>query len=149
MLNLGNSSATLTENFMSATSTIFSNWRVCSLGIIQALFEGSMYAFVLMWTPALSMDGEDIPHGLIFSALMLAMLAGSMLNDYFKPRLEVVLGLSAFALSSISIFNLLSIRFASFLIFESCVGSFWPIMAGLRSKYINDDSRCAVLSIFR
>ena len=102
-----------------------------------------------MWTPALSVDGEDIPHGLIFSALMLAMLAGSLLNDYFKPRLEVVLGLSSFALSSIAIVHFLSIRFSSFLIFEACVGSFWPLMAGLRSKYITDESRCAVLSIFR
>ena len=108
-----------------------------------------MYAFVLMWTPALSVESEDIPHGLIFSALMLAMLAGSLLSDYFKPRLEVILGLSSFALSSVSIIRWLSVRFSSFLIFEACVGSFWPLMASLRSKYITDDSRCAVLSIFR
>jgi hypothetical protein len=69
---------------------ILSNWRICSLGVIQALFEGSMYAFVLMWTPALSGEGDDIPHGLIFSSLMLAMLAGSLLNDFFKLGLEIV-----------------------------------------------------------
>lgn len=54
----GNSTASLTDNFTAATAAIFKNWRVCSLGIIQALFEGSMYAFVLMWTPALSVEGK-------------------------------------------------------------------------------------------
>jgi len=48
------------------------------LGIVQALFEASMYVFVLEWTPALtealnqdSIDKTDsknppIPHGLFF-----------------------------------------------------------------------------------
>ena len=48
-----------------------------------------------------------------------------------------------------ALFHALSLRFSAFLIFEACVGSFWPLMASLRSKYIKDDSRCAVLSIFR
>ena len=31
-----------------------------------------------------TLEGDDIPHGLIFSGLMLAMLTGSLLSDYFK-----------------------------------------------------------------
>ena len=75
-------------------STIMSSWPICAVGLVQSLFEGAMYAFVLMWTPALSIEGDDIPHGLIFSALMLAMLNGSLMKDRFNPRLEVVLGCS-------------------------------------------------------
>lgn len=79
--------------------TIMSSWPICAVGLVQSLFEGAMYAFVLMWTPALSIEGDDIPHGLIFSALMLAMLNGSLMNDRFNPRLEVVLGCSGAGLS--------------------------------------------------
>lgn len=43
------------------------------LGIVQSLFEASMYTFVFMWTPALQEtdDGgreqEGLPFGLIFA----------------------------------------------------------------------------------
>ena len=30
---------------------------------MQSLFEASMYSFVFLWTPALSPNGENIPHG--------------------------------------------------------------------------------------
>jgi hypothetical protein len=85
--------------FSTAMGTIMSSWPICAVGLVQSLFEGAMYAFVLMWTPALSIEGDDIPHGLIFSALMLAMLNGSLMNDRFNPRLEVVLGCSGAGLS--------------------------------------------------
>ncbi len=44
---------------------------------MQSLFEGSMYTFVFLWTPALQPHGEDIPFGLIFSIFMVACMAGS------------------------------------------------------------------------
>lgn len=37
---------------------------------MQSLFEGSMYTFVFLWTPALSPTGEHLPHGMIFSCFM-------------------------------------------------------------------------------
>ena len=47
------------------------------LGMIQSLFEGAMYTFVFMWTPALqagiaTADGEfaELPFGLIFASYM-------------------------------------------------------------------------------
>lgn len=43
----------------------------------QALFEGAMYTFVFLWTPALAPAGERIPHGFIFATFMLASMAGS------------------------------------------------------------------------
>jgi len=65
-------------NFLS-----LSDHKILCLGLIQSLFEGSMYVFVLEWTPALTPvittpdtkmtdDGHRgvIPHGHIFSAFM-------------------------------------------------------------------------------
>ena len=46
---------------------------------MQSLFEGSMYTFVFLWTPALSPHGEHIPHGMIFACFMVASMAGSAL----------------------------------------------------------------------
>lgn len=37
--------------------------KVALLGAMQSLFEGSMYTFVFLWTPALSPSGEHLPHG--------------------------------------------------------------------------------------
>lgn len=36
-----------------------------------------MYSFVFLWTPALSPDGQRIPHGWIFACFMTASMAGS------------------------------------------------------------------------
>lgn len=59
--------------------------KVLCLGLIQSLFEGAMYMFVLEWTPALTpMDADlsgktkgehrgAIPHGIIFAAFMVRM----------------------------------------------------------------------------
>lgn len=44
--------------------------RVVLLGVMQSLFEASMYSFVFLWTPALSPNGEKIPHGMIFACFM-------------------------------------------------------------------------------
>lgn len=51
--------------------------KIALLGAMQSLFEGSMYTFVFLWTPALQPHGEDIPFGLIFSIFMVACMAGS------------------------------------------------------------------------
>ena len=44
---------------------------------MQSLFEGSMYTFVFLWTPALSPKGERLPHGMIFACFMVASMAGA------------------------------------------------------------------------
>ena len=55
----------------------FLDRKVLFLGLIQSLFEGSMYVFVLEWTPALSNAGSSetsIPHGFIFAAYMVGRI---------------------------------------------------------------------------
>ena len=66
-----------------------------------------------------------------------------------RGDLSIFIPQKAFALTSVSVLKVISVRFGAFLTFESCVGAFWPLMAGLRSKLVPEDSRCAVLSLFR
>ena len=56
------------------------------MGAIQSLFEGSMYTFVFLWTPALSPNDEEIPHGFIFATFMLASMLGSSLASRLLSR---------------------------------------------------------------
>ena len=51
--------------------------KIALLGAMQSLFEGSMYTFVFLWTPALSPKGERLPHGMIFACFMVASMAGA------------------------------------------------------------------------
>lgn len=67
--------------------------NVLCLGLVQALFEGSMYTFVLEWTPALTLaagEGGSIPHGYIFAAFMVATMMGSsifkIISGYARPE---------------------------------------------------------------
>ncbi|CAI0441803.1 unnamed protein product [Linum tenue] len=63
-----------------------SDEKIALLGAIQSLFEGSMYTFVFLWTPALSPSGEDIPHGFIFATFMLASMLGSSVASRLLAR---------------------------------------------------------------
>jgi hypothetical protein len=74
--------------------------KVLYLGLIQSLFEGSMYVFVLEWTPALTnaskapIDLQDfktppIPHGFIFAAYMVAVMIGSNIFKILSKIQEV------------------------------------------------------------
>lgn len=42
-----------------------------------------------------------------------------------------------------------TIIFAAFLVFEVCVGVFWPGVGTMRSKYVPEASRAAVMNLFR
>lgn len=50
------------------------------LGLMQSMFEASMYSFVFLWTMALSPNKEAIKHGLIFMNFMTACMLGSYLS---------------------------------------------------------------------
>lgn len=71
------------ESSINITFHVGADERIALLGAIQSLFEGSMYTFVFLWTPALSPNDEEIPHGFIFATFMLA----SMLGSSFASRL--------------------------------------------------------------
>ncbi|KAL5717762.1 hypothetical protein ACHQM5_010730 [Ranunculus cassubicifolius] len=100
----------LLTQFKGAAIAIASDEKIALLGAIQSLFEGSMYTFVFLWTPALSPNDEDIPHGFIFATFMLSSMLGSSLASRLLARatikvesyMQVVFAVSA------GTFNLLS-----------------------------------------
>jgi len=130
--------------------------RVFVLGWIQSLFEGGMYLFVFMWTPALSSVTEKkLNHGWIFACFMLSCMIGA---EFFNRANKIVatekLAAFTFILSSVIFFFIAYVedyytRFGLFLGFEFCVGIYWPVISVLRSKYIPDSIRSTVMNLFR
>jgi MFS family permease len=121
-----------------------------------------MYTFVLMWTPSLNSavrsENPDatIPHGYIFATFMVAIMIGSsafkLLTRICKVEnfMRYVLLLSAICLLVPIILptSLFSVYFA-FVIFEFCVGIFWPAMGMMRGKYVPESARSTTMNLFR
>ncbi|KAJ4803518.1 Molybdate-anion transporter [Rhynchospora pubera] len=162
----------LLGQFRVAAKAIASDEKIALLGAIQSLFEGSMYTFVFLWTPALSPHDEDIPHGFIFATFMLSSMLGSSIASRLmaraKPKVEsymqivfiisaltlllpvltnILVGSSAEKGSSISFGG--SIQLLGFCTFEACVGIFWPSIMKMRSQYIPEEARSTIMNFFR
>ncbi|CAD6197169.1 unnamed protein product [Caenorhabditis auriculariae] len=156
--NYGNEKAAVQESFAKAIQTIKKDPNVLCLGLVQSLFEGSMYTFVLEWTPALTLaaDGSSIPHGYIFAAFMVSTMIGSslfkILSKQSRPEdfMRYVLLLAAICLSIPIIAPTSALMvFGAFLMFEVCVGIFWPAMGCLRGTYVPEETRSTTLNLFR
>ncbi|XP_050412039.2 molybdate-anion transporter isoform X1 [Patella vulgata] len=178
--NYGNQSSDLSSSFKKAITSIRTDPKVLCLGLIQSLFEGSMYIFVLEWTPALTPhtlpvaknpvilrnlledkmteDGHrgSIPHGHIFAAFMVAIMIGSsifkLLTKYTSVEsfMRIVLLTSALALLTPIFFaGNQTVVFIGFLVFEACVGIFWPSLGTMRGKYVPEETRATIMNFFR
>ncbi|KAL7146093.1 hypothetical protein ABFS83_06G018000 [Erythranthe nasuta] len=162
----------LLTQFKGAAVAIASDEKIALLGAIQSLFEGSMYTFVFLWTPALSPNDEDIPHGFIFATFMLASMLGSSIAARLLSRnsvkvesyMQIVFVVSSASLLLPILTNFLippsgvkggSISFAGclqllgFCTFEACVGLFWPSIMKMRSQYIPEEARSTIMNFFR
>lgn len=138
------------------------SWRVIMIGVVVATFEGSMYAFVLMWTPSLQPEGVAAPpHGTIFSLFMMACVCGSSVFSLFTPgtnatkiAMTACLGalLSFLAVSFVvgySHYYAVSTVFFAFIAFEACVGVYFPAMGTLKSQVVSEEARAGVYNAFR
>jgi len=145
--------------------------RIAALGLAQSCFEGAMYTFVFMWTPALKsvaetqaeQDGVILAEstsdylGLIFAVYMICVMIGSSVFKIFAVKKEVIyqmpLILHGVAFCSTALTSVLlpqkDIVYIMFLIFESSVGVFYPSYGVIKSENIPEDIRSAVMNIFR
>ncbi len=163
--NFGDAKIDVQGGFRNAIQALQNDTRVPLLGLVQSLFEGAMYTFVFMWTPALEAavraaqpGTEDVlPFGLIFACFMVAIMIGSGLFSALIAR--------QFAAEVIAVFNFVAatlallcatvfvdqpvIVFGSFLLFEVCCGVYFPCQGTLRGKYIPEDCRAAIMNFFR
>ncbi|KRY75203.1 Major facilitator superfamily domain-containing protein 5 [Trichinella pseudospiralis] len=117
--NYGNEHWSIRDSLTQAVKIIANNKRVAYLGVVQSLFEGSMYTFVLEWTPVLtaavlnSPDPKDrfVPHGLIFASFMICIMIGSYIFLCAAVSLTFPIFL---CLNSLFVFT-------GFAIFEICI----------------------------
>nr|GMC98624.1 molybdate-anion transporter-like [Ipomoea batatas] len=162
----------LLTQFKNAATAIASDEKIALLGAIQSLFEGSMYTFVFLWTPALSPNDEEIPHGFIFATFMLASMLGSSFASRLMTRNSLRVEIYMQVVFVIASASLLLPILTSFLIppstvkgggisfagcilllgfatFEACVGLFWPSIMKMRSQYIPEEARSTIMNFFR
>lgn len=127
-------------------------------GIISSLFEGSMYIFVFMWTPALTGGDADVklPFGLIFSTFMVCCMVGSSLFSILMDMqikvesLAVALfGLASFSLFVVATVSSPTLSFIAMNIFEVAVGLYWPAMGTMKGAIVPESKRAAIYNLFR
>ena len=148
-----------------AWNVIKSDRRIMQVGAIQALFEGAMYIFVIQWVPALKRAiaasrwgaGAIIPLGKVFSCFMVCCLLGTTVFGAAQTAavpIETTIGamltlataamVTAASAGATSLTALLS----AFLLFEACVGMYFPAIGTLRSKYVPDSHRSVIMNLF-
>jgi len=130
---------------------------VCISGLVNSLFEGTMYTFVFMWVPTmLSILGDSpLPTGLVFSSFMVCITAGGLIFSIVLRYTSVeiciilILVLQMVALVIPVFYKSLIPVFASFLLYETGVGMYFPCGGMMRSKVIPDALQSSIMNIFR
>lgn len=151
----------LMSSLSRATGSLFSNWRIGVMCLVVSAFEGSMFAFVFNWTPALESKTLPPPHGLIFAEFMMACMIGasasSLIGGNLKPAVVLVptimlgtlaLGLVAMAAGFGSTMSL-QMCFFCFLLFEFCVGVYFPTIGTLKSEIVPESIRATIYNLYR
>ncbi|ACI64961.1 possible transporter, partial [Thalassiosira pseudonana CCMP1335] len=136
---------------------------ILSCGIISSLFEGSMYIFVFMWTPALTTlakeemgdSFEGLPFGIIFSTFMVCCMAGSSIFSIAMEKLKpeqlavTVFGVAALAFAMVVFSTNATSTFLAMNLFEVCVGMYFPSMGTMKGMIVPEDKRAAIYNLFR
>lgn len=144
---------------------VVGNRKIMALGVASCCFEGAIYLFVFLWTPVLQSarqragtQGELPLLGFIFASFTCAMLIGTMavakanVNFTRDEAVQAMLTAMLFAawfLSLVVRFNIESVQFGAFCIFEAAIGAVFPLIALLKSQHIDDADRNLVYSMFR
>lgn len=166
----------LGDTLKKAGKAIAQDPKIALLGAMQSLFEGSMYTFVFLWTPALSPNGEHLPHGMIFSCFMVSSMVGSAIagrllgSSKYKPEafMQVVFAVSAACIFVPVLYHRTQsleadslnkdapgitfdgiVQLVAFCLFEVCVGVFWPSMMSMRAQYVPEEMRSTIINLFR
>jgi MFS family permease len=169
--NYGNTSEDMMSSLKKGFKLIREDSTVAALGLGQSCFEGAMYTFVFMWTPAMKTVEEaeaEQSHkvleettsmylGLIFSAFMVSVMVGSSVfkiistSDKVLYKIPLLVHGGAFLCMAITTLCLSSkiLVYLSFLVFEGTVGLFYPAYGSIKAEKIPEEVRSAVMNIFR
>ena len=169
------SNSSLLSSLQKGFQLISNDSKIAALGLSQSAFEGAMYTFVFMWTPALKSMEEKIEEesesgmklnmkstssmylGLIFAVFMVCVMIGSSIFKIAsigrKDILKIPLYMHAVAFVSMAITTMVYenkfIVYCMFLIFETSVGVFYPAYGVIKSEKIPEEIRSSVMNIFR
>ena len=159
----GKSNSSATGALKGAFDATVRNPDILSCGIISSLFEGSMYIFVFMWTPALTALAkaemgdtfEGLPFGVIFSTFMVSCMAGSSIfsiaMETMKPEqlAVIVFGIAACAFLLVVSLTNATMTFLAMNLFEMCVGMYFPSMGTMKGMIVPENKRAAIYNLFR
>jgi len=156
----GEGLAQIAASLQAGWRAISSNYQVPLLGLAVAAFESSMYAFVFNWTPALdSGSATTPPHGLIFSAFMMACMCGSSLFSLLDTAVQPAKVLIPICLCAAASLGLVAASlyttysemtiFLGFLAFEACVGAYFPCVSTVKSAVVPEEARAGVYNVYR
>jgi len=141
------------------------NKNIFTLSIVQSLYEGVMYLFIFIWTPALNF--LQPPLGLVFASFMLALMIGSKIYSILLERnyldSKKILQLSTFlanvsflmctmAVSDMFInYPLYAIKtcYLFFIMYEISIGMYLPSMTYLKSQVIPENIRVTLSNIIK
>lgn len=156
--NVGQTETNTGESIKHAVLLVIRNRPILLLGLVQSLFEGAMYSFVFMWSPALTVEGEDNPpFGLIFATFMICCMLGSQAFGYlialYPPEfiLRNVFIVSMLSLATVPIDKFVGTNFTyfGFLLFEVCVGIYFPCQSTIKGSVVPEQSRSTIYNLFR
>lgn len=119
-------------------------------------------------------DDGTVPHGMVFACFMTCVMAGSSLVSMLQSRsggggsseddskaddtaqlqsterlLRSIFVVSALSLAVPCVSSDQHAVVAGFLVFELCVGMYYPLIARLRSHYIPEAYRSTIMNLFR
>ena len=170
--NYGSESSSIAHSFVTGFKMLRNDLSIAALGLSQSLFEGSMYTFIFMWTPALHSSSTAKPHshvdskesdpiskylGLIFAVFMMSSMVGSSIFQLYSDKKEIVYNLPilihvAAMIAMITVAVCLEEKatvYSMFLVFEVAIGLFYPCFGLIKSEMIPEESRSALMNIFR
>jgi len=139
-----------------AVRVVMAQPQVLHCGVVCAFFEASMFLFVFMWTPALTEKEQPKPPvGHIFACFMIMAMLGSRLFALQSARWSVEeLGRGVLLLAALShlvpaLTSDVTLRFGSFLVFELCVGLYFPMMGTMKGNIVPEESRATIYNLYR
>lgn len=149
-------SESIGAGFAKAVQTIMAQPMILYCGVVCSFFEASMFIFVFNWTPCLMEEGQPPPpFGHIFAAFMIMSMLGSRLFAFLSQSMPVervgLLTLCVAALCHMTIIVISSVvlRLFAFLVFEMCVGLYFPMMGTLKGQIVPEEMRSTIYNLFR
>lgn len=133
------------------------------LGLICGIFEGCMYTFVFLWTPALlenpHISKDQVPYGMIFALFMVGIMIGSCifttLSDVYSWDLTSILlfvlmgGFVSHFTAALFCTRNTFCTLAAFIAFEICCGIYFPVIALLKARVVPEQVRMTIYNYYR